>query len=44
MSQDRLLMREFNRGRRRALRQIYEKYKDDLVTLAVALVNDKGAA
>ena len=44
MSQDRLLMWEFNRGSRRALRQIYEKYKDDLVTLAVALVNDKGAA
>ena len=44
MSEDRLLMYEFNRGSRRALRQIYEKYKDDLVTLAVALVNDKGAA
>jgi hypothetical protein len=37
MLEDKLLILKFNRGNREALRSIYEKYKDDLVTLAAAL-------
>jgi RNA polymerase sigma-70 factor (ECF subfamily) len=44
MLEDRLLMWKFNRGEKDALRRIYEKYKDELVTLAAALLNDKGSA
>ncbi len=40
MLEDTLLKLRFNRGDRGALRRIYEKYKDDLLRLAVALVND----
>lgn len=41
---DKLLIWQFNRGSRDVLRLIYEKYKDDLVTLASALLLDKAAA
>jgi len=44
MLQDKLLIWQFNRGRKEVLQRIYEKYKDDLVTLAVALLNDVSSA
>jgi RNA polymerase sigma-70 factor (ECF subfamily) len=44
MLEDRLLIWKFNRGRRDAVRHIYEKYKDDLVTLAAALLSDVSSA
>ena len=44
MLEERLLVFRFNRGDRTVLRRIYEKYKDDLVTLAAALSNDKTTA
>jgi RNA polymerase sigma factor (sigma-70 family) len=44
MLHDKLLIWQFNRGRKDVLRLIYEKYKDDLVTLAAALLFDTGVA
>ena len=44
MLQDKLLIWKFNRGRKEVLRHIYEKYKDDLVTLAAALLTDVHSA
>ena len=44
MLEDKLLIFKFNRGNREALRSIYEKYKDDLVTLAAALLIDVASA
>jgi RNA polymerase sigma factor (sigma-70 family) len=44
MLEDRLLIWKFNRGNRDVLRSIYEKYKDDLVTLATVLLTDISAA
>jgi RNA polymerase sigma factor (sigma-70 family) len=44
MLEDKLLIFKFNRGNRQALRDIYEKYKDDLVTLAAALLIDASSA
>jgi RNA polymerase sigma factor (sigma-70 family) len=44
MLQDKLLIWKFNRGGKEALRCIYEKYKDDLVTLAAALLTDVSSA
>ncbi len=44
MFEDKLLIFRFNRGNMEVLRRIYEKYKDDLVTLAAALLNDKTLA
>jgi RNA polymerase sigma-70 factor (ECF subfamily) len=44
MLEDRLLIWKFNRGSAEAVRRIYEKYKDDLVTLAAALLRNVGAA
>jgi RNA polymerase sigma-70 factor (ECF subfamily) len=44
MIEDRLLIWRFKQGNQEALRRIYEKYKNDLLKLAVALVNDAGAA
>jgi RNA polymerase sigma factor (sigma-70 family) len=44
MLEDKLLILKFNRGNREALRSIYEKYKDDLVTLAAALLSDVTSA
>jgi len=40
MVEDRLLIWRFKSGSRDALRRIYEKYKNDLLKLAVALTND----
>lgn len=44
MLEDKLLIWKFNRGDREALRPIYEKYKNDLVTLAAALLTDVSTA
>ena len=44
MLEDKLLIWKFNRGHREALRSIYEKYKNDLVTLSAALLNDASSA
>jgi RNA polymerase sigma-70 factor (ECF subfamily) len=44
MMEDKLLIWKFNRGNREVLRRIYEKYKDDLVTLAAALLVDVASA
>ena len=44
MFEDKLLIWKINRGNRNVLRGIYEKYKDDLVTLAAALLNDVSSA
>ena len=44
MLEDRLLIWKFNRGNRDVLRDIYEKYKNDLVTLATALLIDVSCA
>lgn len=42
--EDKLLIYKFNRGDGDALCRIYEKYKDDLLRLAIALLNDVDAA
>ena len=44
MLEDKLLIWKFNRGDRGALRGVYEKYKDNLVTLAAALLTDVSSA
>lgn len=44
MFEDRLLVWQFNRGRTDALREIYERHKDELVALATALLADKAEA
>jgi RNA polymerase sigma factor (sigma-70 family) len=44
MLEDKLLLLKFKRGSPDALRRIYEKYKDELLALAVALSNDRVAA
>ena len=44
MLEDRLLILRFNRGDRGVLHRIYDKYKDDLVTLAAALLMDVSLA
>jgi len=44
MLEDKLLIWKFNRGDREVLRRIYEKYKDDLLTLATALLYQKTEA
>jgi len=44
MLEDTLLKIRFNRGDKDALRRIYEKYKNDLLKLAIALLNDTGLA
>jgi len=40
MLDDKLLVWKFNRGSENALSRIYEKYRDDLLRLATALLND----
>ena len=40
MVEDRLLIWKFKLGNAEALRRIYEKYKNDLLKLAIALTND----
>jgi RNA polymerase sigma factor (sigma-70 family) len=42
--EDKVLVFRCKRGSREALTRIYEKYKADLLLLAMALVNDKSAA
>jgi len=42
--EDKLLVLRCKRGSREALCRIYEKYKDDLLILAIALLNEKSAA
>jgi len=44
MLEDKLLVWKFNRGNVDVLRGIYEKYKDDLLTLAAALLTDVSSA
>lgn len=44
MLEDKLLIIKCNRGSREALQGIYEKYKDNLVTLAAALLVDVNLA
>ncbi len=44
MVEDRLLIWKFKLGNRNALRRIYEKYKNDLLKLAIALTNDVNTA
>jgi len=44
MLEDKLLVWKLKYGSRDALRRIYEKYKDDLLALAIALSNDKSVA
>ena len=42
--EDKLLVLRCQRGSREALTRIYEKYKADLLLLALGLLNDKAAA
>ena len=44
MLEDKLLVCKLKYGSQDALRRIYEKYKNDLLALAVALSNDKSVA
>jgi hypothetical protein len=44
MLEDKILVFRFNCGNKKALRRIYEKYKNDLLGLAVALLNDVSLA
>ena len=41
MVEDKILVWKFNRGSKDALRRIYEKYKDDLLGLAITLLRDR---
>jgi RNA polymerase sigma-70 factor, ECF subfamily len=42
--EDKQLVLDCQRGSREALTRIYQKYKDDLLVLAMALLNDRSAA
>ena len=44
MLEDKLLMARYNRDDKEIIRRIYQKYKDQLVTLAAALLYDKQTA
>jgi RNA polymerase sigma-70 factor (ECF subfamily) len=44
MLEDKILTWKLNRGHKKVLRDIYEKYKHELVTLSAALLNNKDAA
>ncbi len=44
MFEDKLLVWKFKRGSEQAFRRIYEKYVDDLLTLAANLLHDTNAA
>jgi RNA polymerase sigma-70 factor (ECF subfamily) len=44
MLEDKLFVLKLRYGSREALRRIYEKYKNDLLALAIALSNDKSLA
>ena len=41
---DRRLVQRLRRGDREALHQVYHRYKDDLLTVAMSLLNDRHAA
>lgn len=43
MFEDKLLIYKFNRGDSNALRRIYEKYRNDLLKVATALLNDRNS-
>ena len=43
MLEDKLLIWKLKRGNRDALRELYEKYKDSLRTIAAAMLRDSGA-
>ncbi len=44
MLEDERLIRRLRRGDKEALRRIYEKYKDKLLTMAAGMLNDAGTA
>ncbi len=44
MLEDKLLLLKLKRGNADALRRIYEKYKDELLALAIALSNNRAVA
>ena len=44
MLEDRILVWRFNHGKPEVLHHVYDKYRTDLLTLAVALLGDLGAA
>jgi len=44
MVEEKILVWKFNRGSKNALRWIYEKYKDDLLGLAITLLRDRSLA
>ena len=44
MLEDRFLVRQLNQGSMRALRRVYEKYREDLFTIVVSLVGDRHLA
>jgi RNA polymerase sigma-70 factor (ECF subfamily) len=44
MVEDKILVWKFNRGSKDALRRIYEKYKNDLLGLAITLLRDRSLA
>jgi len=44
MLEDRLLVQRCRKGSRQAMSRVYEKYKDYLLTLANALLNEKATA
>ena len=44
MMEDRILLWKFKRGSREALRRVYEKYRTDLLKLAISLVTDVNTA
>ena len=44
MINEKILVRRFNRGSKDAFKTIYEKYKDDLLGLAITLLRDRSLA
>ena len=44
MLEDERLIRRLRRGDKEALRRVYEKYKDKLLTMAAGMLNDAGTA
>ena len=44
LQQERILVWQFNRGSKKALRRIYERYKDDLLGLAMVMLRDRSEA
>ena len=44
MIDEKILVRKFNRGSKDALQRLYEKYKDDLLGLAITLLRDRSLA